>query len=110
MLRMMLRSCSTRLCLRLCISAVGAAVGSPVRNTAVPGTRWGGLASSLRTSHSSSASFFREARTRLADPRPQPGTTMVMTSAKDDGDGQRQPSPLLNLEHIGRQEGLFDLQ
>ncbi len=35
------RSCSTLLCLRLCISAVGATLGSLVRKIAVPGTRVG---------------------------------------------------------------------
>ncbi|MCY1557454.1 hypothetical protein D9M68_943030 [compost metagenome] len=40
---MKLRSCSTRLCLRLCIRAGGAMRGLAVRNTAVPGTITGGL-------------------------------------------------------------------
>ncbi len=57
--RMMLRSCSIRLCFKLCISAVGAAVGSAVKNTAVPATRCGGFASSLRKSQSRSASCLR---------------------------------------------------
>ena len=41
------------------MSAVGAALGVLVRNTAVPGTRVGGLFSSMRTSSSSEISWRR---------------------------------------------------
>ena len=53
------------------MSAVGAALGSPVKNTAVPGTRCGGLASSLRRSQSRSASFLRVCLTRRREPLTQ---------------------------------------
>ncbi len=47
MVRTMLCSCSTLLCLRLCISEAGAKSGSAVRNTAVPETMCGGCFSRL---------------------------------------------------------------
>jgi len=52
MVRITLCSCRTLLCLRLWSSAVGAEVGSLVRNIAVPGTRCGGF-------------FFKAAQQRL---------------------------------------------
>ena len=46
----MMRSCSTLLCLRLCISDEGAISGSLVRKIAVPGTRTGLLFASMAIS------------------------------------------------------------
>ncbi len=103
---MMLRSCRTRLCFRLCISAVGAAVGSAVKNTAVPGTRCGGLASSLRSSQSRSASFLRvclDEQARAAHPGHH-------DEADAGGQQQRHPAALEHLEDVGGEEHLLEQQ
>ena len=91
--RMMLRSCRTRLCFRLCMSAVGAAVGSAVKNTAVPGTRCGGLASSLRNSQSRSASFLRVCLASRRDPRTH--VTMMRPMQAASSSGTQPPSNTL---------------
>ena len=102
----MLRSCRTRLCFRLCMSAVGAAVGSAVKNTAVPGTRCGGFASSLRKSQSRSASFLRVCLASRRAPR----THVTMMRPTQAGDQQRHPGALEDLQHVGQEERLLDEQ
>ena len=79
--KMMLRSCSTRLCFKLCIKDVGAASGSPVRKTAVPDTRCGGLASSFRISQLRSASLLRVSLVSNRDPRIHVSMVRPMTPA-----------------------------
>ncbi len=67
------------------MSAVGAAVGSAVKNTAVPGTRCGGLASSLRSNQSRSASFLRVCLARSRAPRTQVTITSPTQAAISSG-------------------------
>src|SRR5262245_53654609 len=67
------------------MSEVGAVVGSAVRNTAVPETRCGGLASSFRTSQLRSASFLRVALLRLLEPRTQVRAMRPMSQAARSG-------------------------
>jgi hypothetical protein len=63
--------------LRLCIIAVGAQVGSPVRNTAVPGTRCGGFFSKVATSGSSGTSLLRVFSNNSRLPRRQVYITTI---------------------------------
>src|SRR5215475_113034 len=67
------------------MSEVGAEVGSEVRNTAVPETRYGGFASSLRTSQLRSASFLRVALLRLLEPRTHVSAMRPITQAVRSG-------------------------
>src|SRR5215471_2424579 len=64
---------------------VGAVAGSAVRKIAVPETRWGGLASSLRTSQLRSASSLRVALLRLLEPRTQVRAMRPMSQAVSSG-------------------------
>ena len=77
-----------------------------MRNTAVPGTRCGGFASSLRTSQSRSASlrFVTLARTRV------PRTQVNMMSSQKCRDDERHPTAFEQLQNVGREEGLFNQQ
>ena len=56
-----------------------------MRKIAVPETRWGGLASSFRTSQLRSASLLRVALLRLLDPRTQVRAMRPMSQAARSG-------------------------
>ena len=73
-LRITLRSCSTLLCFRLCISAIGADSRLLVRNTAVPFTRTGGpiFKDSIRSMIGTESRS--DLACRIADPRTQVST------------------------------------
>ncbi len=63
------RSCSTLLCFRLCSSACGTRLAVEVRNTAVPGTRTGGLVPMLSMKRSSGIVSSASRSSSIARPR-----------------------------------------
>src|SRR6516162_6328556 len=71
--------------MRLCRSAVGQLSGSLVRNTAVPGTRIGGLASKDFTKPSRGSSSLRVLLNRTRVPRRQVYITVIATHANARG-------------------------
>ncbi len=83
--RMTFFSCSTLLCLRLCIRAVGVVSGSAVRNTAMPRTRWGGLRSSISMSSARGTSVLRVLSKSSFEPRSQVHMVRISTMARITG-------------------------
>ena len=98
------RSCSTLLCLRLCIKAVGATLGSLVRKIAVPGTRVGfdfaSIADQFADRDGVAMGLYGQ-QMRAANPGPH-------HDHRASREQQRHPAAILDLHQIGREEGEID--
>ncbi len=105
-MRMMSRSCSTLLCLRLWSRAEGVPSGLPFMKTAVPGTRAGEKASRFSRKEATGTEVIRS---RLVEdlPPPFPG------GHQGEHDGRHQegePAAVGHLEDVGAEEGKVEDQ